>query len=629
LNNQSNQLILEDFDYSIMELIDNDMNIFCNTNAGWSKVPVLFSSPERSFSSKNKEELRDNNGTLIFPIISITRDSIKKPKQRSSIYGFNIPDFKDHKKNSVLISTEINHEKTNLRTRLKNKKLNNSLNHPSNPDKIVYNLKYVKQPSTLEITYTISIKCNFVQQMNQILSSFLTYTNNINYVTKIRNQNKFEIFLPEDNNFSNTTKDLEEEERFVETDFSILIRGHIIGASDNSGVPNVVIRESCPDIKFGLELSGEKNFSMPRRFQIPKIENRIATPFAWPFVTGILRDQNDNLIIRGIFDHVNNQPRRCIAYLNKFGDVINKDFELIHSGFSPFIYIFNNKLLISHSSLTGAGGVAVNRLCYFDLSDFSCKTFAQNIDDGQVFSVVTDSQFLYLGGSFTNISGNTIVRLCRYFLSDLTLDTTFNLNINNTVNYLLIDNNILYIGGSFSTVLDSTRRSFAAYDLVNNILLPYNPSLTGGNVTQIEKIQNSFIVCGSFNTVNTFHSGGLHKTRRVIAKFSTLTDINNEENWDQSFPSGAGYSFVVNKGYIYVFGSFNTVNSLSRKSLCRLLISQQNSVDFYQEDISIEKHPSSTLTNIQIFGVVDMGSDFLLYGDFVDNELNCVTRIKK
>ncbi len=63
---------IEDFDYCVFNYVNEDLNIFCTTNEGWSKVPVIFSSPERSFSSKNNQEIRDQNGTLIFPINHIT-----------------------------------------------------------------------------------------------------------------------------------------------------------------------------------------------------------------------------------------------------------------------------------------------------------------------------------------------------------------------------------------------------------------------------------------------------------------------------------------------------------------------------------------------------------------------------
>ena len=66
---------LETIDYAFYDFINEYMNLRANTNKGWKKVPIIWSTPERAFLSKNKQEppIFDDDGTLIYPLISISR----------------------------------------------------------------------------------------------------------------------------------------------------------------------------------------------------------------------------------------------------------------------------------------------------------------------------------------------------------------------------------------------------------------------------------------------------------------------------------------------------------------------------------------------------------------------------
>ena len=242
---------IEDFDYSIFEYFDEDLNIYCTTNEGWKKVPVIFSSPERSFLSK-QDILRDKNGTIIFPIITITRKDFTKPLNRSSMFGVNQFKINDFKQNQILVHKEINQVKTADRARMKSKRINNDPYAPIDNKKIVYNYYYIQQPTTIEIDYIIKFKTNFQQQMNEIISKISTDLNNINYFVKDRNNHQFEGFIGEKFSNNSNSDEMAEEERYFETSLDVKMRGHIM--SNNGKTPNVTIRESASDIVFTDEI---------------------------------------------------------------------------------------------------------------------------------------------------------------------------------------------------------------------------------------------------------------------------------------------------------------------------------------------------------------------------------------
>ena len=86
---------LETIDRAFYEFIDDKLNIFTSTNKGWNKTPVLWVSAERAFQIKNNKELRDSNGVLKLPIITIEKTSITKDPTMHGRLTAHIPDVDD------------------------------------------------------------------------------------------------------------------------------------------------------------------------------------------------------------------------------------------------------------------------------------------------------------------------------------------------------------------------------------------------------------------------------------------------------------------------------------------------------------------------------------------------------
>ena len=70
---------IEDIDRALYNYLNDDLNVFCDTNDGFQKVPIIFASPERAYQIKNDPNLRNENGrTLEYPLISIIRSAMTK-----------------------------------------------------------------------------------------------------------------------------------------------------------------------------------------------------------------------------------------------------------------------------------------------------------------------------------------------------------------------------------------------------------------------------------------------------------------------------------------------------------------------------------------------------------------------
>jgi len=231
-----------------------DMNVHVVGNNGWQKMPIIWASAERSYQSKHNKDLRDSDGTIILPIMTIERTAVEKSLSKKGGFFGNIQHlYPDGKKDGVVIARKINQVKTGDFENALAKEKRGQINFPRPPKKTVYQYASIPIPVYLYITYTINIRTQYQQQMNQALAPFWTDTGGINYFTISRDGHRYEAFMAQtfgqENNFSSMGTD----ERTIETKFDVNVLGYVIGADENQETPKIVIRESIVDVKYTNE----------------------------------------------------------------------------------------------------------------------------------------------------------------------------------------------------------------------------------------------------------------------------------------------------------------------------------------------------------------------------------------
>jgi hypothetical protein len=260
---------LETIDYSVYDFIDKDLDIFCTTNKGFNKVPVIWQAAERAFQVKDDKDLRDDNGTLIFPMISVSRTGFEKSLTDKGVYYGNTFPVNDAKGGAITIARKIGQNKTGNflnadAYRKKNKTVGNKgnpgsqqINFPSrkktNEKKIVYESLTIPAPSYVSVSYAITIRTEYQQQINEIVQPFVTITNGINYLVFKRDGHSYEAFVNADFNSSDAITELGTETRIYETTISIRVLGYLIGGGKNEKRPSVVVRENAVEIKTARE----------------------------------------------------------------------------------------------------------------------------------------------------------------------------------------------------------------------------------------------------------------------------------------------------------------------------------------------------------------------------------------
>lgn len=250
---------IETIDRALFEYIDEELNIFCSTNKGFKKVPFIWAGAERAFQIKHDRELRDVNGWLIYPIMSLERTGITKDLAKRGAYYAAAQNVGDLKGGSMTVARTIKQNKTSNFANADSKRLildaigTGQNNFPKKNEKVVYETITVPIPVYLEVTYTLTVMSEYQQQINEIITPFMTKTGAINYFIVEKDNHRFEVFLESDYALNNNAASLLEDARGYETKINFRVIGYIMGADKNQEQPKIVRRENAVEIKIPRE----------------------------------------------------------------------------------------------------------------------------------------------------------------------------------------------------------------------------------------------------------------------------------------------------------------------------------------------------------------------------------------
>ena len=253
---------LETIDTAMFRWIDEEMSVSARGNTGFKKVPVLWVSTERAYQIKKDKGLRDQDGTLIFPLITVERTSVVKSLSKKGAI-FNSFAVNDVRGGSITIARQINQDKTsNFANADAYKKRGtpespnsgiNQRNFPRKNKKVVYETITIPVPVYLDIQYDIYVRTEYQQQMNEIIAPFLVKTGSLNYFHIYNEGHGFEAFIQEDYSQENNVSSLDEEERQYQTKITIKVLGYVIGADTNQEQPRIVRRQNAVEVKIPRE----------------------------------------------------------------------------------------------------------------------------------------------------------------------------------------------------------------------------------------------------------------------------------------------------------------------------------------------------------------------------------------
>lgn len=249
---------IETIDMAVYNLVNDEFNLHTNTNTGFKKVPVLWMSPERAVNSKDKD-IRDSVGKLKLPLITVERSAMSKDPTFKGGYQAHVFPALDgprgYRKHPRLISRKISQKTTRKFASAKSGKYNGQENYPVDNKKVVYEETYAPIPTWINATYTIRLRTEYQQQMNDLVTPFATKTGNINALFAEYNGHRYEVFIEGDYAQGNNVANLAEEERAFETTITFKVLGYLLGDGENEEVPKIVTKETIVEVKLVRERS--------------------------------------------------------------------------------------------------------------------------------------------------------------------------------------------------------------------------------------------------------------------------------------------------------------------------------------------------------------------------------------
>ena len=257
---------IETIDYAIYDYLNDNLGLHTETNKGWKKVPIVWTSTERVYQIKHNKGLRDNEGALILPIMTIERSSFVKDLNKKGSFQASIPFFNAVKGGNVVIARKIKQDKTSeFANADQNRRSGRNRVRPDfvrskKNKKIVYETIAIPQPVYVNVTYSIVLRTEYQQQMNQLLQPFITRPGGATSIILNKDGHSYEAFVDGNVGLNNNIASMSEEERRYETKINVNVLGYLMGEDLNDKRPKLSVYENAAEYRFPREhvMMGDK-----------------------------------------------------------------------------------------------------------------------------------------------------------------------------------------------------------------------------------------------------------------------------------------------------------------------------------------------------------------------------------
>jgi hypothetical protein len=254
---------IENIDAGILEYVESVFDIHTTTNNGVIKVPIVWVSAERAFQAKDDRGIRDSIGKLKLPVITIERTSLDKdPAFKGAVQAHIEPErtgANAYKSHAFKIARRINQEKTRKFASAEVKKgVGEGQDHfpftkRISSNKIVYDEITIPLPTYVSIVYSINLRAEYQQQINDMITPFITKTGQINHFIIKKNKHRYEAFIQQSFAQSNNLASMGEEERTFQTKVDIKVLGYLNGEGINDPKPKITTRENLVEVRMSRE----------------------------------------------------------------------------------------------------------------------------------------------------------------------------------------------------------------------------------------------------------------------------------------------------------------------------------------------------------------------------------------
>ena len=244
---------IENIDTGLYEWVKG-LGLSTVTNDGFKRSSVIWLGTERAFQIKNDKELRDSVGKLKLPLITVNRDSINKDPTFKGAFQANMFEENDYRGGTIEIKRVIKQDKTrNFANADSSRVRNGDETRRRNNSKVVYEYLTIPIPVYVTMMYTIVLRTEYQQQMNDLIAPFIVSTGQINSFVFENAGWNYEAFIQPEFAENKNVDNLGEEERMFETKIQIKVLGYLIGEGINRVKPKVSARENQVQVRIVRE----------------------------------------------------------------------------------------------------------------------------------------------------------------------------------------------------------------------------------------------------------------------------------------------------------------------------------------------------------------------------------------
>lgn len=273
---------IEDVDRAVFNLFDKSLQFTVEQSNEQKKVPVIFATGERFALVKRLKPIRDDNGALILPLISIRRQGIDQTIGHGHGIGQNTGDLivkrrlsnKDRKyqqiinKMNVRNQDNVSSDNTFIDTtdpkkgvkpgRVASRNYQESATPISINDNLgnnVYEVITIPFPHFYTMTYEVTFWTQYTVHMNSMLEHFMVSYQAPGNQFRIDTDKGYWFVAYINNEFSDGTNfdDFTDQERIVRYTFSLTVDGYLIANKTEGRLSPFRSFISAPQISFGIE----------------------------------------------------------------------------------------------------------------------------------------------------------------------------------------------------------------------------------------------------------------------------------------------------------------------------------------------------------------------------------------
>ena len=249
---------MEDIDQAFVDWV-KQIGLSTNSNEGFGKINILWQAPERAYQIKHNKDLRDDAGALKLPIVSVERTGITKdPSRKGSFQAQIFSDNLNGRSGRLVIAQKIVPRKTQnfaiasgMRSTLG--KSNKQKYYQRVNTKVVIKSLSIPIPVYINVDYKVVIKTEYQQQMNDLMTPFITRTGQINAFVMRRNGHLYEGFVDQGFSHNNNVSNLGEDMRMFTSEITIKVLGYLIGDGPSDDRPLVRVDENVVEYQFPSE----------------------------------------------------------------------------------------------------------------------------------------------------------------------------------------------------------------------------------------------------------------------------------------------------------------------------------------------------------------------------------------